>query len=176
MFRKLYIGWLSLRGKAVDIWSKNAYPADVLSNIHDNAFGQPKVEHRIFECSIHDDVEILGHTFHGLTDIMQHVEMSLCREYSHDGVRRMAAGKRCEVHVGELCDPYPCFDSSDYGSENRSYSNFIFRNHPILLNDMRRLSELPGQINNCRVTEDVPQDMRPMVYYSGEGSVMLVTL
>jgi len=26
------------RGKAVDIWSKSPYPADVLSNLHDNAF------------------------------------------------------------------------------------------------------------------------------------------
>lgn len=137
---------------------------------------QQKVEHVIYECSIHDDVEILGHVFHGLNDIKQYVEISLRREYSHDGVMRMEAAKRCEVHVGELYDYYPCFDSSDYGSENRCYSNFIFRNHPILLNDMRRLAELPGRINNCRVTEDVSQDMRPMAYYNGEGDVMLVAL
>ena len=38
MFRKLYIEWLVWRGKAVDIWSKTEYPADVLSNLCSNGF------------------------------------------------------------------------------------------------------------------------------------------
>lgn len=38
MFRKLVIRWKISKGKAVDIWSKNAYPADVLSNLHSNGF------------------------------------------------------------------------------------------------------------------------------------------
>lgn len=38
MFRRLYIKWLAWRGKAVDIWSKNDYPADVLSNLCSNGF------------------------------------------------------------------------------------------------------------------------------------------
>ena len=38
MFRKLKIKWLVWRGKAVDIWSKSAYPADVLSNLSNNSF------------------------------------------------------------------------------------------------------------------------------------------
>ena len=38
MFRILYIRWLVWRGKAVDIWSKGEYPADVLSNLCSNGF------------------------------------------------------------------------------------------------------------------------------------------
>ena len=38
MFRRLYIRWLVWRGKAVDIWSKSEYPADVLSNLCSNGF------------------------------------------------------------------------------------------------------------------------------------------
>ena len=38
MFRKLIISWKISRGKAVDIWSKSPYPADVLSNLHSNGF------------------------------------------------------------------------------------------------------------------------------------------
>ena len=38
MFRKIYIKWLVWRGKAVDIWSKGEYPADVLSNLCSNGF------------------------------------------------------------------------------------------------------------------------------------------
>lgn len=38
MLKRLYVKWLVWRGKAVDIWSKSAYPADVLSNLCNNAF------------------------------------------------------------------------------------------------------------------------------------------
>ena len=38
MFRRLHIKWLVWRGKAVDIWSKSEYPADVLSNLCSNGF------------------------------------------------------------------------------------------------------------------------------------------
>ena len=38
MFKRLYIKWLVCRGKAVDIWSKSDYPADVLSNLCSNGF------------------------------------------------------------------------------------------------------------------------------------------
>lgn len=37
-FRRLYIKYLVWRSKAVDIWSKSAYPADVLSNLCSNGF------------------------------------------------------------------------------------------------------------------------------------------
>lgn len=38
IFRKLIIKWMIYRGKAIDIWSKSPYPADVLSNLHSNGF------------------------------------------------------------------------------------------------------------------------------------------
>lgn len=38
MFRKLITSWKISKGKAVDIWSKSPYPADVLSNMHSNGF------------------------------------------------------------------------------------------------------------------------------------------
>ena len=36
--RKIRIKWQVWCGKAVDIWSKSSYPANVLSNLHDNEF------------------------------------------------------------------------------------------------------------------------------------------
>lgn len=36
--RKSFIKWQVWRGKAVDIWSKSSYPANVLSNLHNNGF------------------------------------------------------------------------------------------------------------------------------------------
>lgn len=38
LLRKLKIKWQIWRGKAIDIWSKSAYPADVLSNLCSNGF------------------------------------------------------------------------------------------------------------------------------------------
>ena len=38
MLRKLIIKWKIFCGKAIDIWSKSGYPADVLSNLHSNGF------------------------------------------------------------------------------------------------------------------------------------------
>lgn len=36
--RTISIKWQVWRGKAVDIWSKSPYPANVLSNLHSNSF------------------------------------------------------------------------------------------------------------------------------------------
>jgi hypothetical protein len=38
MFDKIKIRWQVWRGQAIDIWSKSAYPADVLSNLCSNGF------------------------------------------------------------------------------------------------------------------------------------------
>lgn len=44
MFRKIRIRWQGWRGKAIDIWSKNPYPANVLSNLCGNSFCYDGVE------------------------------------------------------------------------------------------------------------------------------------
>ncbi len=38
ILKRLYIKFQVWRGKAIDIWSKSAYPANVLSNLYPNAF------------------------------------------------------------------------------------------------------------------------------------------
>lgn len=48
-FRRLYIKYLVWRNKAVDIWSKSAYPADVLSNLCSNGFVFEGVECKSME-------------------------------------------------------------------------------------------------------------------------------
>lgn len=123
---------------------------------------------------IDGDVEILGHVFHGLEDIKEYVEMSLYKSYDRGKAGEWEPKKKCEVHVGEMWMPYPCFDFEDSVNENRSYSNFIFRRRPLTQDDMRRLSELPSARTECRITDDVPQDMLPLLYYFGEGNEMLL--
>lgn len=38
MFRNLVVKFMVWRGKAVDVWSKSTYPANVLSNLYNNGF------------------------------------------------------------------------------------------------------------------------------------------
>ena len=134
-----------------------------------------QVEHKIFSCSIHDDVEILGQVFHGLQDISAYVEMSQsvgssCKPSVREPV------KKGRVHVGELWMSYPCFDSSDFLYENRTYQNYILRERPITFEDMERLRNLPSGINAQRLSSSVPEDMLPMVYYVGDGDTMMVAI
>ena len=44
MFRQIRIRWQVWRGKAIDIWSKSPYPANVLSNLYGNSFCYDGVE------------------------------------------------------------------------------------------------------------------------------------
>lgn len=117
----------------------------------------------IRQCSIYDDVEILGHVFHGLEDIDEHVEMWL-GSYS-DKAMKEEPKKSCKVHVGAMLVRYPCFDADDYAYEHRAYWNYVFRDRPISQSDMRQLSKLTCGPNECRIRENMPSGMLPMVYY-----------
>lgn len=128
----------------------------------------------IQKVSIKDDIEILGHVFHGLKDIKEHVEMSLYRDYSRGQANTREPKTTCEVHVGEMWMPYPCFDAEDFANEDRTFQNFIFRKRAITQNDMKALSELPSHSNECRISDSMPAEMLPMVYYVGDGNSMLV--
>ena len=125
---------------------------------------------------INDDIEILGHVFHGLKDIQEHVEMSLYKSYSR-GQANVREAKACyNVHVGEMWMPYPCFDAEDYANEDRTYQNYILRERPITQDDMKSLSELPSKGNECRISECMPAEMLPLVYYVGDGTTMIVAI
>ena len=142
-----------------------------------NLFNKTKheEEHRIYSCSIHDDVTILGQVFHGLDDIIAHVEMYMC-DGSSGNPDKCKPEKKGKVHVGQLWMRYPCFDSSDYAYETRAYQNFILRDRPITSVDMKILNKLPWNGNAKRISESVPSDMLPMVYYIGDGDQMIIAV
>lgn len=125
--------------------------------------------------AITEDVEILGHTFHGLEDIMAYREMSLCERYmSKDPATCVTPRKRGNIHVGEVWQSFPCFDSSDYDTENRSYQNYLVRNRPITHADMQKIRNLPTVGCLEKINERMPVDALPLVYYHGNGGFMLV--
>lgn len=142
---------------------QSAYPNGSIGNIDIQVY------------SVYEEVKILGHTFHGLNDIMDYVEMSLNDKSSSEGkVYSRTPKKEGDVHVGEVWASYPCFDSEDYANETRTYQNYIVRSKPIVNEDLQKLKALPSGINYERVSENVPLSMLPMVYYKGDGCYMLV--
>ena len=123
---------------------------------------------------IDEDVELLGHVFHGLQDIEAHVELSLYKDISRGTASVRKPEAVCEVHVGEQWYPYPCFDAEDFANEDRTYRNYIFRREPLTQADMQALSDFPAQNNYCRIQQEMHADMLPMVYYCGDGPTMVV--
>lgn len=123
-----------------------------------------------------DDFTLLGHTFHGIEDLKDYIELNVYETYSPLHISetdKRIPKKTGDIHVGELWHPYPTFDD-DY-AENRYFRNFIVRNRPITEDDMKDLYNLPQLDNYKRITENIPDDMLPIVYYDDERDVIIAT-
>lgn len=118
-------------------------------------------------------IEILGHTFNGLAEIKQAVEF-----YSRLGRNnRWKTEPKKPVdglHVIELYEPYPCFDSEDFASEDRDFCNFFFATKPFSKSEVMRLEELPHRFNAQIVDRRMPIWALPAVYYGGYGDKVIV--
>ncbi len=77
------------------------------------------------------------------------------------------------LHVGELWESYPTFDSYD-ASDDRSYDNIIIRKRPISARDLKLLSEVKREMNACRVHENIPEELLPIIYHDGDNGYILV--
>lgn len=102
--------------------------------------------------------------------------MSLYKEWSRGKAWKIDPIDSCNIHVGAMWMPYPCFDWEDSVNENRTYQNYILRSRPITQEDMKQLSELKSHANEQRIWYDVPKAMLPMIYYRGDGIEMLVAI
>lgn len=123
---------------------------------------------------VKDKITILDHEFKGLEDIQNHCIM-VGRE-SLQNLRcwhREARTEYSDIHIGELYDDYPSFDSYD-SCDNRTYQNYIFRTSPIAEEDMKEVFKIPHNFNFCMVHEHIPKECLPILYYSGEGEYMLL--
>lgn len=123
---------------------------------------------------IGDRITVCGHTFNGLEDIRAHCEI---------------IGKECftgfecftpkdfevydNVHIGEIYESYPIFDSSDL-CDDRTFQNYIFRKKPVTETVMKNAFKIPHGINCCMVHENIPEHLLPVLYYEGDGGYMLL--
>ena len=124
--------------------------------------------------NIKDKVTILGHSFNGLKDIREHVEL-----YGRDGYDGLHCWSPTEVepyedvHVGHFYESYPIFDSSDL-CDDRTYQNYIFRAAPITEADMKEALRISHGINFSMVHETISEENLPILYYKGDGKYMLL--
>ncbi|MBR3871740.1 MAG: hypothetical protein IKJ22_03260 [Paludibacteraceae bacterium] len=130
--------------------------------------------------STREPVTILGHRFRSLYDIQVHCELENNDYYFRDGSGCYVpksfreTSPYSDIHIGQLWERYPCFDSYDYATEKRTYQNYIFKKTPITKEDIVELHKLPRETNCCIVTDKIPEELLPVLYYVGAGDTMLL--
>lgn len=126
---------------------------------------------------VNAQLSLCGYSFDGIGEIESQVELSASDKYRWDDDRvypRKEYKQNTQgLHIGELWESYPTFDSYD-ASDGRSYDNFIIREHPITVADLRHLSEVKRGMNACRVNEFISSDLLPVVYHDGDNPYILV--
>ena len=120
---------------------------------------------------------LCGYLFDGLGDVEKQIELSASDKYRWDESRVYSRKDYMMnsqgLHVGELWESYPTFDSYD-ASDDRSFDNLIIREHPITSSDLKQLSEIKRGMNACRVHEDIPENRLPIIYHDGDSEYILV--
>jgi len=70
---------------------------------------------------------------------------------------------------------FPCFDAEDYATERRFYRNFLIcHSKQEADKKAKNMEQLRGRSNFCLVNNDLPADLRPMVYYEDESTSMIL--
>ena len=124
--------------------------------------------------NIKDKVTILGHTFNGLKDIREHIELYGCEGF--DGLHCWSPTEvelYEDVHIGHFFESYPAFDSYDL-ADDRTYQNYIFRPTPITEANMKDAFRTFHGFNFCMIHENIPEENLPILYYKGDGQYMLL--
>jgi len=132
--------------------------------------------------SIGTPITIFEHTFNDLSDIRDHVEVMSSIGHKDAGgiwdkpyISSLSPEKNVQgIHVLEIYERYPCFDSSDYAYEDRFFRNFFFSIEPFSQKEVSHLALLKYSGNCEIIPEDIP-DKYVHIYYAGEGDYMKVT-
>ena len=99
-----------------------------------------------------ETIVVLGASFNGVKEIIEHARKRMPK----DG-----------VYVGEDSKVYPCFDSEDYMSENRYFTNLVFA-HSLEEIDMKLsiLKQMERHGNYNKLT----CELHPMAYWQGDSN------
>lgn len=133
---------------------RNAISDDMYRWLLSNFYAE---EIAVIDADTCSDITVLGHTFHGITDI-----------------KKAAKNGKCgNIYIGEDRQPYPCFDSFDDMNEDRFYYNFVFALSKSELDEKMRLLRTAGNTSNYKkLTKQTSIHLLPMIYYGDSGEKM----
>lgn len=117
-----------------------------------------------------------GCWFDGLDDVKQQVEMAgnPRHTYSRWSAYEKHKPNPSGLHIGNLWESYPTFDSYDV-CDGRSFDNYVFAKQPLTEEMMEDYSKrIRAPFNFCMVHENIPDDLLPVLYYEGEGDTVLL--
>lgn len=140
----------------------------------------------IVKASISDTIEILEHMVDGYKAILK------AMEYMTSPGSTMINGRGKEMivsepyispleptlripglHILEVYERYPCFDSSDYAYEDRYFKNYFFSNKPFTRELINRIAYMKRVGNLEFINDEMPEWSLPSAYYKGEGDEII---
>ena len=98
-----------------------------------------------------ETIEVMGALFNGVKDMIEHARKRIPK----DG-----------VFVGEDSQHYPCFDSEDYMSENRYFTNLVFAKSIEEIDEKLRILNLVKRYGNYN---KLNCELHPMAYWQGDS-------
>ena len=164
----------SLINEIIDEVPELAEDKKALKHLREWALKEKIAKYDIQCYNIKSKITILEHTFDGLEDIIKHRKV-IGKEF-YRGFECFISQEvipYSDIHIGELYENYPIFDSYDLG-DDRTYQNYIFRKNEITRQDMETAFAVYHKGNFCMVHERIPENMLPVLYYRGEGNYMLL--
>lgn len=120
------------------------------------------VQHKLLRLADNCSLSILGHVFEGAEGLKDYV-----REQSDSS----------RPYILDRCQRFPCFDAEDYANEYRFYRNFLVcrdKQEADKNKKTKQMEQLSHFSDFCLVSNDLPDSMRPMVYYKDESMSMML--
>ena len=120
-----------------------------------------EIQHKVVELPCDTPLSVFGHVLDGIDGI---------RAYCYQ-----EQGDDSQPYIINRCKQFPCFDAYD-----RMYEHRFFRNYLICCDKQdadakaKALEQRPQSGDFCLVSDSLPDDMRPMVYYRDESGTMLL--
>lgn len=133
----------------------------------------PVADYDIQCLSVRDTFEVLGQTFQGLDDVKGRIDWFMRGEREAHPSRRRES-RSAPIQILDNYEPYPIFDSSDWG-DDRDYCNFFFQKRPFSAADFQEIAGINAKSNFCKAHDNLPHvEERPLLYYTGDGETMLL--
>lgn len=182
VYRRAYLssGWEGLMKKLILEVPSLAEEEGVLNSVKAKLAAKGMGDYNIACYQTNEPIELMGHRFLGLGDIVDSVTCNLwmpkektCTDKDICAVNSPKKGVE-GLEILKIYKKYPCFDSYDSFNENRYYQNFVFSRKKFMAEKVNRIIQLPTGCNDNLCTESIPGDLLPIIYYSGEGEVLIV--